>query len=357
MTRVLVVDQELPHEHRDGGAARMVAMLRLLRAEGHDISFASLGHRPSTSGGAADRLCELGIEVVTRGAEDWIRDEGHAVDVVIASRLPVAQAMLPATRRHCRDARFLYDATHVEYLAKFRLAKLTRNQPLLTAALGDRSAERHVVAGADAVVAASDEDADELRKLDSSAAVHVVTAAHATCDSGDLSAAPRTGILFLGFFGMLENELAARRLIDRVWPIIEARAGPTPLTVIGDRPPDWLRDAAAQRQRLTVTGLVDDVDPMLRSAAALLVPLSGGSGIKTKVLHAFSRYLPVIATADGLRGVPAEHGVHVLRGESDAELAEATAAVLTNQKIGRDLARRAAAVASASSASDSPRKT
>jgi glycosyltransferase involved in cell wall biosynthesis len=118
--------------------------------------------------------------------------------------------------------------------------------------------------------------------------------------------------------------------------------GPISLTVIGADSPDWLITAATEQPRLTVTGLVDDVDAALRSAAAMVVPLSGGAGVKTKVLHAFARHLPVVATSDGLRGVPAVDGVHVLRGERDAELAAATIAILRNPDLGRDLALRAA---------------
>jgi hypothetical protein len=328
MTRVLVVDHEPPQANRDGGSARMATVLRLLRDDGHDVTFASL--RPSCA--------ELDVADIT----DWL----HAgpVDAVIASRLSVAEAMLPVARGCCPAARFIYDATHVEHLAKYRLAKLTGNRPLLAAALRDRSAERNLVTAADAVLAVSEEDADELRALHGGTVVHVVTAVHGAGDETDLAVAPRRGIVFLGFLAVPENDLAVRRLIEGVWPAIETEMGPTPLTVIGAQPPDWLLTAATERPRLTVTGLLDDVDAALREAAVLVVPMSGGAGVKTKVLHAFARHLPVVATSDGLRGVSAVDGVHVLRAETDAELAAATVAILRSPHLGRELARQAAAL-------------
>ena len=346
MTRLLVIDQEPPQATRDGGSARMVAVLRLLRDEGHAVTFASLRPWPADLVGTAERLDRLGIQLAARdgAVAGWLQAEGQGLGVVIASRLPVAEAMLPLTRYSCPSARFIYDATHVEHLAKYRLAKLTGNRPLLAAALRDRTAECDVVAAADAVVAASEEDADELRLLGTGADVHVVTAVHAAGDRTDLAAGPRAGIVFLGFLGVPENELAVRRLLDGVWPLVEAELGPTPLTVIGAGPPDWLVAAAADRPRLTVTGFVDDVDRPLREAAVLVVPLAGGAGVKSKVLHACARHLPVVATADGLRGVPAVDGVHALRGESDAELAAATVRILRDPRLGRQLARRAAAL-------------
>jgi glycosyltransferase involved in cell wall biosynthesis len=74
----------------------------------------------------------------------------------------------------------------------------------------------------------------------------------------------------------------------------------------------------------------------------MVVPLIGGSGVKTKVLQSFARMVPVVATADGLRGIPAVHGVHVLRGESDAELAAAVVEILRNPARGREIAAQAA---------------
>jgi glycosyltransferase involved in cell wall biosynthesis len=346
MTRLLVIDQEPPQATRDGGAARMIAVLRLLRDEGHAVTFVSLRPWPADLVGTAERLARLGVELAARdgAVAGWLQAEGQGLDVVIASRLPVAEAMLPLTRSSCPSARFIYDATHVEHLAKYRLAKLTGNRPLLAVALRDRSAERDVVAAADAVVTASEEDADELRRLWTGVDVHVVTAVHAAGDRTDLAAGPRAGIVFLGYLGMPENELAVRRLVDGVWPRVEAELGPTPLTVIGAAPPEWLVTAASDRPQLTVTGFLDEVDQPLREAAVLLVPLGGGSGVKSKVLHAFARHLPVVATADGLRGVPVVDGVHAFRGESDAELAAATVRILRNPALGRELAGRAAAL-------------
>jgi hypothetical protein len=341
MTRLLVVDHEPPQATRDGGAARMVAVLRLLRDDGHDVTLASLRPWPA---GAAERLSGLGIGLATHGVTDWLEAAGRGTGVVIASRLPVAEAMLPVTRRSCPGARFIYDATHVEHLAKYRLAKITGNRPLLAAALRDRSTERDVVTAADAVIAVSEEDAGELRALHDKADIHVVTAVHAVADETDLAEVPREGIAFLGYFGVPENELAVRRLVERVWPAIESARGPTPVTVIGGCPPSWLIAAASERPRLKVTGQLEDVDTALREAAVLVAPVSGGAGLKTKVLHAFARQLPVVATSDGLRGVPAVDGVHVLRAETDAELAAAAVTILAAPGVGRQLAVRAAAL-------------
>ncbi|WP_233211430.1 glycosyltransferase family 4 protein [Mycobacterium sp. shizuoka-1] len=336
---MLVVDEEPPRVGHDGGAARMLELLRLLRADGHRVAFAS--RRPSAADQPA-QLANLGVVPVQRHTADWLA--AHTPDAVIASRLRVAGEVLPAVRTHSPASRFVYDATHVEHLAKYRLAKLTGNRPLLAAAVADKAAEREVVAGADAVVAVSEEDAGELRRLHAEADVHIVPAVHAHADSTDLAAGARKGIVFLGYLGMAENELAVRRLVDQVWPQIETIAGPTPLTVIGAAPPAWLLAAANDRPGLSVTGRLADVDAALRQAAVMVVPLTGGAGVKTKVLHAFARFLPVVATADGLRGVPAASGIHALRADGDADLAECAARVLRDPELGAELARRAAAL-------------
>jgi len=342
LSRVLVVDREPPQATRDGGAARMVAVLRLLCEDGHDVTFTSLRPWACASDRTAQRLVRLGVRIAGIGVAELL--DADPPRVLIASRLAVAEAVGPLARQRSPAIRFVYDATHVEHLANYRWAKVTGNRPLLAAALRNRTAERDVVAGADAVIAASDEDACELRRLDPAVGVHVVTAVHADGDRTDLAPATRTGIVFLGYLGMPENEMAVRRLVDRVWPLVEAEFGPTPLTVIGAAPPRWLLAAAAHRPTLTVAGHLHDVDGPLRRAAVLVVPLSGGAGVKTKVLHAFSRHLPVVATTDGLRGTGAVDGVHALRAETDEELAAATVALLRDPATASGLAHSAAAL-------------
>ena len=344
MSRVLVVDQEPPQASRDGGAARMVDLLRLLRDEGHAVTFAGLRPWPPDLAVTEQRLARLGVPVVARdgAVANWLSRHGADLDIVVASRLPVAQAMLPLVRRHCPDARFFYDATHVEHLAKYRLAKLTGNRPLLVAALRDRVAERDVVAASDGAFATTEEDADELRALVAGARVYRLPAVEVFGVRSEPARRPRSGIVFLGFLGMVENEIAVRRLVDRIWPLVEAEFGPTSLTVIGAAPPDWLVNAAKRRPGLVVTGHLTEVDQVLRTAAVFTVPLTGGSGVKTKVLQAFAHHVPVVATADGLRGVPAIDEVDVLRAESDADLAEAAVRILRDPDLGRALARRAA---------------
>jgi glycosyltransferase involved in cell wall biosynthesis len=343
VTRTLVADQEPPQASRDGGAARMVTLLRLLKEVGHSVAFASLRPWPVDLINTEERLAQLGVEIAARDGAigSWLRAHGRELDLVVASRLPVAEVMLPLVRRHCPNARFVYDATHVEHLARYRLAKLTGSQQLLATALRDRSAEREVVVAADAIIATSDEDADELRQLATGADIHVVPAVDARGDRDDVATSTRAGIVFLGFLGVVENEIAVQRLIERVWPLVEAELGPTSLTVVGAAPPEWLLTRSETHPRLIVTGHVPVIDEVLRQAAVTVIPLSGGAGVKTKVLQAFAKRLPVVATAAGMRGVPAVDGVHALFAESDDELASAAVRILRDPDLGRSLASRA----------------
>lgn len=343
MSRVLVVDHEPPQATRDGGSARMVTLLRLLSEEGYAVAFASLQAWPLDFTVAEQPLVRLGVAVVAHdgAVANWLCSNGADLDIVVASRLPVAQTLLPLARRHCPHARFFYDATHVEHLAKFRLAKLTGNRPLLAAALRDRAAERDVVAAADGALATTDEDVDELEALVADAQVYRIPAVEVAIRPDD-ARRPRSGIVFLGFLRMPENEIAVRRLVDGVWPRVKAELGPTQLTVIGDAPPEWLVNAARKQPGLVVTGHLPEIDKALHAAAVFVVPLIGGSGVKTKVLQAFAHHVPVVATADGLRGIPAIDEVHVLRAESDADLAAATVRILRDPDLGRALAARAA---------------
>ncbi|MBJ7470529.1 MAG: glycosyltransferase [Solirubrobacteraceae bacterium] len=343
MSRVLVVDEAPPQPGRDGGSARMVALLELLIGDGHRVCFASIRPWSDDLLLPRRRVEELGVEVVASDGDvaGYLATAGTNVDVVILSRLPVASALLGAARAHAPRAQVVYDAVHAEHLARYRLAKLAGNAPLLAAALTDRAAEAAVVAAVDGLLATSEEDATALQALGPQARVAVVPAVHASGDASPPSGR-RHGLVFLGFLEMPENAIAARRLVDEIWPRIERLAGPTPLTILGACPPAWLSARAACTPRLSAPGHLPDVDAPLRHAAALVVPLRGGAGVKSKVLHAFGRWLPVVASTDGLRGTQARDGVHALVGESDDELAEASARVLGDPSLGKMLAGNAA---------------
>ncbi len=88
-------------------------------------------------------------------------------------------------------------------------------------------------------------------------------------------------------------------------------------------------------------GEVPDVAPYYDGADVVIAPIRAGGGTRIKILDAFSFHKPVVATPLAAEGLHVTDGVELLLGGSPAEFAGACAALLANQDLRANLARRA----------------
>lgn len=79
---------------------------------------------------------------------------------------------------------------------------------------------------------------------------------------------------------------------------------------------DRIRTEAVHRH-----GYVEDLDAFLGADAVMVAPILTGTGIKTKLLDAFGRGVPVVTTPKGAEGLDLEHGRDVLVEASPAAIA------------------------------------
>ena len=147
-------------------------------------------------------------------------------------------------------------------------------------------------------------------------------------------------LVFFGNLGYFHNVEPARRLAEEILPLVRAELPDVGARLIGARPAPRVRELAGLAG-VTLTGPVEDMGAELRRAGVAVLPSFSGSGIKNKVLEAFSSGLPVVTNALGIAGVEgAVAGRHYLAAETAPEMAAAAACLLREP-------RRAAWVAQA----------
>jgi glycosyltransferase involved in cell wall biosynthesis len=108
--------------------------------------------------------------------------------------------------------------------------------------------------------------------------------------------------------------------------------------VVGSRPPARIADLARPDSGVVVTGYVPDLQPVLRQAALMVVPLLSGSGMRVKILEAFARGIPVVSTTIGVEGIDAEPGRHLLVADRPADFAAAVLRLLEDPSEAAQLA-------------------
>jgi polysaccharide biosynthesis protein PslH len=136
-------------------------------------------------------------------------------------------------------------------------------------------------------------------------------------------------ILTFGTMSWPPNVDAATHFVKSIYPGVKRRAPDARFTIVGANPTPEVRALAADPS-ITVTGYVDDVRPYAVDAAAFVVPLRIGSGMRVKILDAMALGLPVITTSIGCQGISLRDGETALVADSPDRFAESVVRLLLN---------------------------
>lgn len=182
--------------------------------------------------------------------------------------------------------------------------------------------ERSFLETFDATIVFSDIDQAALREFCPGLAVHSspFPAPLEPAAEAPIFDAPIQEFAFIGSAGHPPNVQGLTRFVGEAWPAIQQRLPQATLEVIGNWPPS-ARTQVANGNGVRFLGHVPDL-AMLRDKI-MVVPVWIGSGIRTKILSAWSIGCPVVTTTIGAEGLSGIDGEHYLAADSPKELAEA----------------------------------
>jgi len=140
-------------------------------------------------------------------------------------------------------------------------------------------------------------------------------------------AAPPT-VLFQGTLRYPPNAEAAKFLVDEVAPELRRWVPDVRIRLVGTSTSSLAR--LHDPPSVSVVGRVADMGDELARADLVVVPIRFGSGTRLKILEAFAHRIPVVSTTLGAEGLGIEDGVHLLIGDTAAELAAACALLLAD---------------------------
>jgi glycosyltransferase involved in cell wall biosynthesis len=206
-----------------------------------------------------------------------------------------------------------------------------------------RNFERLSLAHVDGIITVSEADTNRYVELGFSRERLLTLELKVDTDYFSFQGRPPLGepmVVFIGSLNYPPNRTAALRLVARIMPLVWEQVPEATCWLIGQSDSPEL-NALHNGQRVFVTGRVLDVRPYMARAALTVIPLESGSGIKTKLLEAFSAGVPVVGTALAVEGLAVRTGGEVLVGETDSELAEYIVTILRFPETGSRLAERA----------------
>lgn len=128
--------------------------------------------------------------------------------------------------------------------------------------------------------------------------------------------------LFVGSFAHRPNRIAAKFLVDKVWPRVAQYTPSGQLLLAGRGSRAFIGALGEGGQRIVALGYVEDLTALFRECRLFIAPLAEGGGIKIKILEAMARGIPVVTTPIGAEGIvdPAEGALFL--AEADATFAE-----------------------------------
>jgi GT2 family glycosyltransferase len=341
--RAFVVDVYMLTPDRESGSLRMVNLFAILQELGYKVTFAATNLEAPEP--YVSDLQMRGVEVLYRpyvkSIERHLKANGAIYDLVILSRADSAAKVMSAARRHCLNARIVYDTVDLHFLRERRLAELTGDKATRAVAERRRREELGYITQADTTLVVSPVEQDLLAREAPDADVRIVSNIHRIFGNRR-PFAERRDLFFIGAFAHPPNTDAVLWFCREIFPLVLSEEPTLRFSVIGADPPAQVRALASDSVR--ILGHVADVTPFFDGCRLSVAPLRYGAGVKGKVNQSLAYGLPVVATTQAAEGMFLVDGESVLLADDPRAFAEAVVRLYRNPVLWERLSKGGLAV-------------
>ncbi len=302
---VLIVDHFTPEPDRDAGSRTMMQLIRTLQSMGSLVKFwpENRSFHPKYT----PLLQRLGVETLygpyVTSLDDWLKENGQEIDLVVLSRPRVAKAALEAVRKRTR-APVLYYGHDLHFVRQQREAELMNKPEKAKGAAKLFDIERSLWRDADASIYLSQDEVNEVLQLEPQSAAFAVPGYGFDHVANRRRPTRGARLLFVAGFAHPPNVDAAIWLAKEIFPRIAETRPDAMLSLVGSSPTEEVQALAGAR--IEVTGWISSEELAARYADArvAIVPLRFGAGVKLKAVEALSEGIPLVTTAVGAQGLP-----------------------------------------------------
>ncbi|MCB0481030.1 MAG: glycosyltransferase [Flavobacteriales bacterium] len=141
------------------------------------------------------------------------------------------------------------------------------------------------------------------------------------------------GLYFLGTLSWEANVNGVVHFLDNIFPLVLDKEPRCVFYIIG-KEPDIRIVRAANRfgDNVEILGYVDDLDPIIKKCAAMVLPLRFGSGMKVKFLNALYRGVPVVSSTLGAESIEVKHKETALIHDNERDFADSCVTLMNNEE-------------------------
>ncbi len=329
--RVLFIDTIYPRPDCDSGSVTARYLIDLFLEFGWQVSFFADGERNADTHyvralEAAGVRCLRPSEA--RDLERFLRAEGTSFALCMLFRVHSGGRHYETVRRHCPDAKVVFETVDLHFLREERHARLEGDRRAVNVALGVRERELYVARSSDLAIVVSDFEHQLIER--GVPGVRAMTLPLILeCPGRTTPFSARSGVCFIGSYLHQPNVDAVTYFLDEIWPRVLERLPSCVFHIVGSDMPDEFRARATAN--VVPVGHVRDLDTFLDKMRLTVAPLRYGAGVKGKIGSSLANALPCVASPIAAEGMGLAIGEAIAVAESPAEFAERIASLHENE--------------------------
>lgn len=198
--------------------------------------------------------------------------------------------------------------------------------------------EKHFLNKSDHVLTVSEADKDFFSDfIDRSKMTVISTGVDTEYFRPDNAQEQHNSLVFTGSMDWMPNEDGVLYFMRSILPLIRREIPEVSFTIVGRKPSEKLRSAAASVPGVHVTGTVDDIRPYVREGSVYVVPLRIGSGTRLKIFEAMAMGKAIVSTTLGAEGLPIRDGVDISIADRPEDFSRNVCALFRDQAERRRL--------------------
>ncbi len=328
---ILVLDHCTPMPDMDAGSITALNLMRLLMAQGFQITFIpedNFLYLP----GYTENMQRIGVEVLyspyCTSVEKHIKEHGDKYHAVVLFRPLVANRHLALINKYCNNAKLVYHVSDLHFLRLQREKELQKSGHQANNLDVLQQEEITLIKKMDAVIVHSDY---EQKILVDDFQCHNIHVLRWSIEIPGTTAGfeQRSDICFIGGYQHPPNIDAVDYFLKDVFPLVLNVKPEIRFYIIGSNPPDHFKQYASDN--VIVTGYIKDLNSLLDKVRVAVAPLRYGAGIKGKIGTTLSVGLPCVATSIAAEGMNMTHGEEFLLADSAEEIAQAVLQLYSDQ--------------------------
>lgn len=225
------------------------------------------------------------------------------------------------------------DAMSMFYLRMSENHKFPKNIFYLLEAFKYRQYEKNVAQKIKNWIVCSQLDKNYLETITNMPQIHVIpNAVDTSYFFPQRIKASKNTLLFRGLMDKPINVNAAHFLVKEIFPKVQRQIKDAKLFIVGPNPTEPIKKLA-KKNKIIITGYVEDVREYINSTKVSLCPVRIGSGTRYKITQSWAIGRPVISTTIGAEGLNYIDGENILIADNPKDFAQKIIILLKKRKL------------------------